>query len=91
MAATGRGTQSRGFASMDRDKQRAIASKGGKAAHAKGTAHEWDRKSAAEAGRKGGSAGHKNKQHDHAAGTIGEERDRAADETDPTDDATGDR
>jgi len=33
--------QDRGFASMDRDKQRRIASKGGKAAHEKGTAHEW--------------------------------------------------
>ena len=31
----------RGFASMDRTKQREIASRGGKAAHLKGTAHEW--------------------------------------------------
>lgn len=46
----------KGFASMDRDKQRAIASKGGKAAHAKGTAHEWDSESASIAGRKGGLA-----------------------------------
>jgi uncharacterized protein len=47
---------SRGFASMDRDKQREIASKGGKAAHAKGTAHEWSREQARDAGRKGGLA-----------------------------------
>jgi general stress protein YciG len=46
----------RGFASMDRDKQRAIASKGGKAAHRKGTAHEWTSEEARAAGRKGGVA-----------------------------------
>jgi general stress protein YciG len=44
----------RGFASMDRDKQREIARKGGKAAHEKGTAHEWTSDTAREAGRKGG-------------------------------------
>jgi uncharacterized protein len=44
----------RGFGSMDRDKQRAIAALGGKAAHKKGTAHEWTRETAALAGRKGG-------------------------------------
>ena len=44
----------RGFATMDRDKQREIASKGGRAAHAKGTAHEWTVEEAREAGRKGG-------------------------------------
>jgi len=42
---------------MDRNKQREIASKGGKAAHAKGTAHEWSREQARAAGRKGGLAG----------------------------------
>jgi general stress protein YciG len=41
---------------MNKDKQREIASKGGKAAHAKGTAHEWSREQAREAGRKGGLA-----------------------------------
>lgn len=46
----------RGFASMDRNKQRAIASKGGKSAHAKGTAHEWTTEEARAAGRKGGAA-----------------------------------
>lgn len=46
----------RGFASMDADKQRAIASKGGRAAHAKGTAHEFSPEEAREAGRKGGKA-----------------------------------
>ena len=47
----------RGFASMDKEKQRTIASKGGKAAHAKGTAHEFTPDEAREAGRKGGEAG----------------------------------
>ena len=51
----------RGFASMDRNKQREIASKGGKAAHAKGTAHEWSREQARAAGRKGGLAGRRKK------------------------------
>jgi hypothetical protein len=44
----------RGFASMDRAKQQEIASKGGKAAHLKGTAHEWTQEEARAAGRKGG-------------------------------------
>jgi general stress protein YciG len=46
----------RGFASMDENRQREIASKGGKAAHAKGTAHEFDSESGREAGSKGGQA-----------------------------------
>ena len=51
--------EDRGFASMDRSKQREIASKGGKAAHQKGTAHEWTSEEAREAGRKGGMASHR--------------------------------
>ena len=54
--------EDRGFASMDRTKQREIASKGGKAAHQKGTAHEWTSEEAREAGRKGGMASHRRKQ-----------------------------
>ncbi len=50
--------EDRGFASMDRSKQREIASKGGKAAHQKGTAHEWTSEEARNAGRKGGLASH---------------------------------
>ena len=53
--------EDRGFASMDRSKQREIASKGGKAAHQKGTAHEWTSEEAREAGRKGGMASHRRK------------------------------
>jgi uncharacterized protein len=48
----------RGFASMDDDKQREIASKGGKAAHESGNAHEFSSEEAAEAGSKGGKAAH---------------------------------
>src|SRR6476646_7840931 len=51
--------EDRGFASMDRSKQREIASKGGKAAHQKGTAHEWTSEEARDAGRKGGIASHR--------------------------------
>ena len=39
---------------MSPEKQREIASKGGRAAHAKGTAHEWSSNEARDAGRKGG-------------------------------------
>ena len=45
----------RGFSAMDKEKQREIASKGGKAAHQKGTAHEFTAEEAREAGRKGGA------------------------------------
>ena len=46
--------ENRGFASMSKEKQREIASKGGKAAHKKGTAHEWTPDEAREAGKIGG-------------------------------------
>ena len=60
--------EDRGFASMDRSKQREIASKGGKAAHQKGTAHEWTSEEAREAGRKGGMASHRRKQEQQQPG-----------------------
>ena len=50
------GKSRRGFAAMDADKQREIASKGGRAAHEKGTAHEFTSEEARAAGRKGGQA-----------------------------------
>lgn len=56
----------RGFASMDPDKQRQIASKGGRAAHRRGTAHEFTSEEAREAGRKGGLARQKNKRRSAA-------------------------
>ena len=48
---------------MDPDKQRMIASKGGKAAHAKGTAHEFTPEEAREAGRRGGMVVSQNRDH----------------------------
>ena len=50
-------TSKRGFASMDPQRQKEIASLGGKAAHASGKAHEFNTAEAREAGRKGGRAG----------------------------------
>jgi general stress protein YciG len=50
--------ETRGFASMDDEKQREIASKGGKAAHEKGTAHEFTPDEARAAGHKGGEVAH---------------------------------
>ncbi len=63
----------RGFASMDRSKQKEIASKGGRAAHAKGTAHEFDSGEARDAGRKGGVAVSRNREHMAAIGRRGGE------------------
>lgn len=54
-------TSNRGFASMDPERQRQIASEGGKAAHEKGTAHEFTSEEAREAGRKGGQARSQNR------------------------------
>ena len=72
-AGSGRTRSNRGFASMDRSKQREIARKGGKAAHAKGTAHEFDSGEAREAGRKGGVAVSRNREHMAAIGRRGGE------------------
>ena len=54
MMMTSAQKERRGFASMSAEKQREIASKGGRAAHEKGTAHEWTADEARSAGRKGG-------------------------------------
>ena len=56
------GKSNRGFASMDPERQRQIASEGGRAAHEKGTAHEFTSEEAREAGRKGGMARSANRQ-----------------------------
>lgn len=58
---------------MDPSRQRAIASKGGKAAHAKGTAHEWTSDEAREAGRKGGEVVSRDRAHMAAIGREGGE------------------
>ena len=65
---------------MDRDKQREIASKGGKAAHAKGRAHEWTVDEAREAGRKGGSSSHRQGSTDTVQGDS-----RRPEESEPPD------
>jgi hypothetical protein len=64
--------EDRGFASMDRSKQKEIASKGGKAAHQKGTAHEWTSEEARDAGRKGGLASHRRRREQKDAGDTRE-------------------
>jgi general stress protein YciG len=61
----------RGFASMDRSKQREIASKGGRAAHEKGTAHQFTPDEARNAGRKGGGTVSQDRQHMAEIGRIG--------------------
>jgi general stress protein YciG len=63
----------RGFASMDAEKQRQIASLGGRAAHQQGTAHEFSSEEAREAGRKGGEAVSANRAHMAAIGRKGGE------------------
>jgi hypothetical protein len=73
MQSNGGRRSNRGFASMDRGKQREIASKGGKAAHAKGTAHEFDSDEARNAGRKGGQAVSRNREHMAMIGRRGGE------------------
>jgi hypothetical protein len=69
VAAESRG---RGFASMDRERQREISSQGGKAAHQKGTAHEFDSNEAREAGRKGGMVSGGRRRSRDVANTNGE-------------------
>ncbi|OGF82413.1 general stress protein [Candidatus Giovannonibacteria bacterium RIFCSPLOWO2_01_FULL_46_13] len=54
--AQNRGTENRGFASMDEERRREIASKGGRAAHESGRAHEFSSEEAREAGKKGGQS-----------------------------------
>ena len=67
----------RGFASMDDEKQREIASKGGKAAHEKGTAHEFTPEEAREAGRKGGMvSGGRRRAREQAQGRPSREAER---------------
>ena len=69
-------TSNRGFASMDEEKQRQIASRGGKAAHEKGTAHEFTSAEAREAGRKGGEAVSEDREHMSDIGREGGKQSR---------------
>jgi general stress protein YciG/hemerythrin-like domain-containing protein len=61
----------RGFAAMSPEKQRAIAQKGGQAAHGKGTAHEFSPEEARRAGHLGGKAVSANRAHMAAIGRKG--------------------
>jgi general stress protein YciG len=75
----------RGFAAMDQAKQREIASRGGRAAHQRGTAHQFTVEEAAAAGRKGGQSVSKNREHmaqiGRKGGLAAHNRDQAAADT----------
>jgi uncharacterized protein len=64
----------RGFAAMDAEKQREIASKGGRAAHAQGKAHEYTPEEARDAGRKGGLTVSRDRNHMAKIGREGGSR-----------------
>jgi hypothetical protein len=71
MTTTNKPKSRRGFASMDASRQREIASKGGKAAHAQGRAHQFSVEEARAAGRKGGKAVSDDRAHMVAIGRVG--------------------
>jgi len=73
-----KGTSKRGFAAMNEEQQREIASKGGQAAHQKGTAHEFDSEEARRAGQKGGEAVSRNRVHMAEIGRKGGESRQSA-------------
>jgi general stress protein YciG len=72
------GPAKRGFAAMDENQQREIASKGGQAAHQKGTAHEFDSEEARRAGQKGGEAVSRDREHMADIGRKGGESRQSA-------------
>ena len=87
---------SRGFASMNTERQREIARKGGRAAHAKGTAHEFTADEARAAGQKGGQRVSANREHMSRIGRIGGKksagkRQGARDDADAPERAASDR
>ena len=67
-----------GFAGMDRDRQREIARRGGRAAHLKGTAHEFTADEARAAGRKGGVSVSRDREHMSRIGRAGGLKSRGA-------------
>ena len=69
--------RSRGFAAMDEDQQRRIASKGGKAAHERGTAHEFTPAEARRAGKRGGQVVSRDRKHMAEIGRRGGENSHA--------------
>ena len=66
-----RGSSNRGFAAMSPERQRQIASEGGRAAHRQGVAHEWNSDEARRAGRKGGEKVSQNREHMSEIGRRG--------------------
>lgn len=68
----------RGFAAMNEEQQRQIASKGGQAAHQKGTAHEFDSEEARRAGQKGGETVSRDREHMAEIGRKGGESRQSA-------------
>lgn len=68
---SGSGNSKRGLASADQETRERVASEGGKAAHAQGTAHEWNSEEAKEAGRKGGKSISSDKEHMSEIGRRG--------------------
>jgi general stress protein YciG len=77
-SGSGQGPAKRGFAAMDENQQREIASKGGQAAHQKGTAHEFDSEEARRAGQKGGEVVSRNREHMADIGRKGGESRQSA-------------
>ncbi len=77
-SGSGSGPAKRGFAAMDQAQQREIASKGGQAAHQKGTAHEFDSEEARRAGQKGGEVVSRNRAHMADIGRKGGESRQSA-------------
>jgi general stress protein YciG len=71
------GRERSGFAGMDSDKQREIARRGGRAAHQKGTAHEFTADEARAAGRKGGIAVSRDREYMSRIGRAGGRSSRA--------------
>jgi len=71
-SASGNGRKSnRGFAAMSPERQKQIASEGGRAAHKLGVAHEWSSDEARKAGKKGGQIVSQNREHMSEIGRRG--------------------
>ncbi|MEW6024509.1 MAG: KGG domain-containing protein [Pseudomonadota bacterium] len=90
-SGSGSGPAKRGFAAMDQNQQREIASKGGQAAHQKGTAHEFDSEEARRAGQKGGEAVSRNRAHMADIGRKGGESRQSANRAASAAKASGNR
>jgi general stress protein YciG len=70
-SSNGRRNSNRGFAAMSPERQKQIASEGGRAAHKQGVAHEWNSDEARRAGKKGGQIVSQNREHMSEIGRRG--------------------